>query len=382
MTRDIVLHVGTEKTGSTSVQRCLFEHRESLLGQHVLYPESFGVGPHIRLTACCVDYHEDSALLRAVQVNSAAALATHIRTTRASLVSEVNRTNPDRVFFSDEHINVHLSSIERLTRLREFCEEIGTVSNVVIYIRRQDYFLASMMSEAVKNAVFFAYNARDPIHTFHVIPYRFDYERILNNIERSFPNSRLTVRGYPECPGFDVVEDICNIAHLSIPITALKKVRHNQSLSGTACQFLLLVGALATRRGENKLLARWREVVSLACEVSQGPAIDLTDVQRHEFLSRFKAMNVRLVDRYPTLEKVLLEGVARSQLHHRQDTPNQLSIQDLCATIGDQLPTELSRALVRIADELARCEDPYQVAFPADVNARWQLLREKNTRSV
>lgn len=48
MKRRIVFHIGTHKTGSTSVQNSLFEGRELLLDNGILYPEiAFGESPEL-----------------------------------------------------------------------------------------------------------------------------------------------------------------------------------------------------------------------------------------------------------------------------------------------------------------------------------------------
>ena len=46
MARDLILHIGTTKTGSTSIQHVLAQNRDALLAQGVLYPRSPGDPQH------------------------------------------------------------------------------------------------------------------------------------------------------------------------------------------------------------------------------------------------------------------------------------------------------------------------------------------------
>ena len=59
-----ILHLGAEKTGTSSIQKYLGVHREALLGEGLLYPENF-TNPsghvHLKLSGAAVDGSLDPA---------------------------------------------------------------------------------------------------------------------------------------------------------------------------------------------------------------------------------------------------------------------------------------------------------------------------------
>ena len=79
MLKSLILHVGMEKTGSTSIQKALSEQRAALRAKGFLYPTGldFG-GPQIRLTAACLDFTPHSPVLAALNIRSLSAAAPSI----------------------------------------------------------------------------------------------------------------------------------------------------------------------------------------------------------------------------------------------------------------------------------------------------------------
>jgi len=59
---DLILHIGTEKTGSTSIQRYLAKNRVRLREAGVLFPLAPGLDNQRALTAAAEENTQDSAL--------------------------------------------------------------------------------------------------------------------------------------------------------------------------------------------------------------------------------------------------------------------------------------------------------------------------------
>ncbi len=54
--RRCVLHIGLEKTGTTTIQNRLASNRERLLERGILYPRSAGRSNHLHLVSACLDF--------------------------------------------------------------------------------------------------------------------------------------------------------------------------------------------------------------------------------------------------------------------------------------------------------------------------------------
>lgn len=122
----IYLHIGTDKTGSTAIQKLLHWNRARLLGHGILYPQA-GV------------MHYDHARLKL-------ALDAGDETPWQKLREEA-AVNPDADVVLSHEGFYHLGS-ELIDRLREWLPE-GDV-RVILYIRRQDDMIESGMLQQIK----------------------------------------------------------------------------------------------------------------------------------------------------------------------------------------------------------------------------------------
>jgi len=65
----IILRVGTEKTGTTSIQTLLNGSYNELLKSGVLFPRSIGSPCHINLTACALEKKPNSSCEWVIQTS-------------------------------------------------------------------------------------------------------------------------------------------------------------------------------------------------------------------------------------------------------------------------------------------------------------------------
>lgn len=380
MAKQIILHVGTEKTGTTSIQEYLSAVRPALEESGWLYPSSLGSGPHIQLTACCLDFSPNASLLKALGIASDAQLERHRERVLKRLTNEVATSTSNKIIISDEHINVHLCTIEILERLHALLRNIGTITKIVLYLRRQDRLYMSMKSEALKNSLFHVHNLKDPIHTFHVLPYRFNYAKIVENIQSAFPKSEFVLRPFIDSPDFDVLADFRHTLRLtSLPVIS-QAARQNLSLPNAAFRSLILIGALASKRNDTALLSHWRTVLNLVANRFPGPPARLSAAESAEFMTRFQSMNRKLIDEYPQLGSALHSKDLDTELTGSYP-PSNLEPLTLSRAISDSLPTRAANTLEKICFDLSQADDDYALAFPPEVRERWEVIKQKNLQS-
>lgn len=133
MAREVWLHIGTPKSGTTALQRHLTDNREALAGQGLAYVAPEGKTSSNELV---IAMNKDRADLPAI----AAALTRQIETCaapRAILSSEMlYGVAPDRLY-------------ELLPVLA------GCTVRVLVYLRRQDRYIEAMFLQKSKNGRFF-----------------------------------------------------------------------------------------------------------------------------------------------------------------------------------------------------------------------------------
>lgn len=316
--KEVVLHVGTEKTGTTSIQNTLWDNRKELQSQGVHLLECLGSGPNIKLTGCCQAYTKNSPVLSLLGIDTNDQHQSLKKNLESTIFDELNSSDTETIVVSDEHINVHLHSVEELNAIRRYFKNCF-FSKIVIYLRRQDYFLESMISESIKNLAFIdsGINNLDDLTAKFVsangdIPYRFSYEKILNNLTAAFPESMVVVRGYEEKgSGFNSVVDFCELLSINCHGNDLSSERKNIAMPSKVVNSLIKVGNILDASYNKISKSQWRQVIKVVSDNVQGETSSLNIKRREELLSRFKTENLRLVSNHEGLSKALGD----SQIH-------------------------------------------------------------------
>jgi hypothetical protein len=138
MKKRIVLHIGTHKTGTTSIQKALYLGREALAAAGVLYPTTdFDRGVRQKLRK----QGEMSAVARRGRPRA-------VERERSALVSEFEASDAHTMIISEEGLsgpNPHCA---------EFFAPLAVdyQLDVVCYLRRQDLFVESFFNQIIKRA--------------------------------------------------------------------------------------------------------------------------------------------------------------------------------------------------------------------------------------
>jgi hypothetical protein len=145
----MVIHIGSEKTGTSSIQEFLSINREALRAKGILFPSAPGDKNHYPLTLAAAD--ESRIIVRRAQERRGGAERVRRAATelQGKLRSEVADAGLPVVIVSNEHMHAHLRTPEEVGRLKDLLPPAAEYS-VVFYIRRQDRFAVSLYSTALK----------------------------------------------------------------------------------------------------------------------------------------------------------------------------------------------------------------------------------------
>lgn len=138
MKKRIVIHIGTHKTGTTSIQKALYLGREALAGVGVLYPATdLDRGARQRLRK----QGEMSAVARRGRPRA-------VERERTALITEFEASGAQTMVISEEGLsgpNPHCA---------EFFAPLAAnyQLDVVCYLRRQDLFVESFFNQIIKRA--------------------------------------------------------------------------------------------------------------------------------------------------------------------------------------------------------------------------------------
>lgn len=232
-----IIHIGAEKTGSTSIQSLLAKNRQWLARHGVLYPAALGKSNHVKMYAFASDGGID-------EVKTGAGLLTISQLARfrsdlhAELKVEITKHSPARMIISNEHLSSRLLSPAEIDRVRNFVGEFADDIAVLIYIRRQDNALLSSYSTYVRTGGTdeIEYPAQSKIDG------KYDYAKIISRWREIFGPKSIRVRrfGREYLPDGDVIKDFVEAADLSSiklqPIEA-----RNRALGRAAIELLRLI---------------------------------------------------------------------------------------------------------------------------------------------
>jgi hypothetical protein len=194
----IVLHVGTHKTGTTTLQGALFEKREALKEKGIYYPSGWEVfGGNRELPSARAHFRFAEALTKtdAASAEKIArfrehilAAATQYRHVVLSAESFYRHIFPDhgQKVAAQAKYDLHEAYLDRLAGFVE-----GLDSCAVIYFRRPDAFAESMYAESAVNSMNSA-----PFEKFITADrMRYDYKFHLDALRRRFATRALCFEG-------------------------------------------------------------------------------------------------------------------------------------------------------------------------------------------
>lgn len=190
--KTIVLHIGTHKTGTTSIQSFLETHRGRLLRQGVhVYCGALGHGSHIELPLAALRPDRTiparEGLRRVVDAGFRAHVAAHVQSFLA--------LSPARnVIFSAEGLSYlrHVDELAFLSRLFE-----GRRVQVVVYLRNPKAFLRSYSAQ-IRQMGFQFSSDKTSFAYCEADSWLADYDALVGAYAAAFGRANVIVKTYEE----------------------------------------------------------------------------------------------------------------------------------------------------------------------------------------
>lgn len=188
-----IVHIGTEKTGTTSIQKFLFQNRKKLKTAGFHFLQSAGSHNNRALPAYFVaeerfdDFYRDEGISTPEEKNEfRKQFLQNFEHEIATLPKNVHT-----VVISSEHFHSRLRSREELDRVKEFFTAYFDETKIVCYLRDQVGTCSSYYSTGLKSgtaATFVEFFQRCTPENYY-----FNYYEVLSNWERCFGFESLDV---------------------------------------------------------------------------------------------------------------------------------------------------------------------------------------------
>lgn len=284
------LHIGTEKTGTTSIQNFFAQNRTALRARGWLYPRTPGIRAHHDLVAYSVDDEHDTGL--GADADEKCLRHAFRHQLIETLGAEIAASGASTLVLSNERLATRLRQATEIARIKGLCDQLAQNTRVVVFLRNQVDFLASRYTNVVWEGGTddFAFRARTALA---------DYKLLLDRWSQAFGKENLVVRRFEPadfCDG-DLIADFARtigleLAGLDVP------PRANPSLDAQSLAFLRGIN----RRLPHGLSDRVRPLRSAAVRVLQRRrgskrfAISRAEAERIE--AAYSESNARVADEY------------------------------------------------------------------------------------
>jgi len=197
MKKQLILHIGTHKTGSTSLQRFLVDHAAAL-GRHgiALYRGQLREDNHVELHLAALRYDRDT--FRKQFNNAGITFDERFTQQVAERVQHFIRARPEpRILFTSEGLS-WLRHDDEIDRLRIILDIGNHEATVIVYLRNKAEFLRSYIHQLYK--VQGRGPAREYWSTRYIEPdtWLVDYEALIKLYQKAFGANNVIVIDYDE----------------------------------------------------------------------------------------------------------------------------------------------------------------------------------------
>ena len=230
------LHIGVEKTGTTSLQNHLYKNQDILRKRKFILTKSFGYPNNHKLSLISRNASKKKSPRYYLNFLNNPKLNKYRILRRAR--GELKSANENHKFiFSSEHLHSMLKSEEEIRNLKENLKSIGFKSfSIVVVLRPVIEMLRSRISTGFKNGNFENPVISDPWK--HKVPHVYQIESTLKRWMNVFGNENLNAIKYSNdlllCDFFSLIDseiDIDSLSHLE---------KKNKSLSFEIMQSVFL----------------------------------------------------------------------------------------------------------------------------------------------
>jgi hypothetical protein len=298
-----ILHIGGEKTGSTTLQTTFAANRPSLAGHGVLYSRVAGSQNHLKLALHATEGRGTEDLRAMAGLQDDADFEAFLRDFPAELQAEAKTSEARLIFYSNEHLASRIRDVEGVRRLWSLLGPIADEIKVLFYVRPQSELVLSGWSTMLKSG------AAEPFDLERLLRHGtpLDHAAVLDRWSGYFAEPYWILRAYQRraMAKADIVTDV--LACCDIPAEAVPQriAPMNRSLDAETAEFLRLFNAVAGASSAG----RGRLIQALEA-MSNGPPLRLPPEMAEQVNAHFAEGNARLARRLLRREALFVPAPA------------------------------------------------------------------------
>ena len=293
----IDIHIGMEKTGSTSIQAALAMAGEELRKNGIMFSRALNYPSNNYLAVAFQDDNKIDGLRIVNGIAGSEALADFRKRLLCDFIEELRNGDCQRIIVSSEHLSSRLLSINEIKKLKDFFEPFASEISIYIYLRPQADFYISHYSTAVK--------FEDSIEFFTFPPKRsvredLFYDRLLAKWEAVYGVEKIHVRTFEQSrlDDNDIVVDFWNWLRLPEKVRPEIKKR-NSSLDVKKLEFLRLFNSHIPRFSSGRLNPARGNIAAAIDRIEPlGEKLEIPEREKIKFMTMFEKGNRKIAHEY------------------------------------------------------------------------------------
>lgn len=291
-----ILHIGVEKTGTTSIQKFLALNRDALRTRSILFPQSPGVSNHTLLAGYAANDASRDDIRIANGIESHDDLLLFRERFEAAFTREVEDAACDTVIMSGEHCSSRLVTPEEVGRLHQLLYRVFEAVRVIVYLRRQDEFMVSSYSSAVKSGL----EQKLALPRLEGEMQRYDFAKILDRWGGVFGRDAMEVRlfGRSAMVNGSSVDDFIRATGLPPDLPYEMPNEENRSLGSAALEVLRLLNKHIPEIKDGKIFAPRGDLQTLMEAVSSGAGVMMEPVLLDVLMQSLAESNRKVAREY------------------------------------------------------------------------------------
>lgn len=375
----LTLHIGTHKTGTTTLQRFMLLNAPLLEGQGLCAPKTPSKYPHKNQdkTACFLHY---LALKDLEGEYPHKGLEDLVEADRA-VVAKAAQAN-DHVYLSEERIWYTGAQDAGYWRsMRTVAEEIGFDEfRLVVYLRRQDQLAVSMWEQSAKRPSLTS-SLNDYLET-ETLKNTLDYLKVLRDIEEVFGHESIVVRVFDRKTLIegDICHDFCDAIGIQWDDAFEIPQDLNLSLPFSLAEVKRIANAAPSMK---KTDGHYRHIAYQATLATQSMSSELSSVSAKEFkqlVESHRADNATVAREYVGQpEGDLFAPGKKKQQSLEAFSPEMLH--DMCLFFSEAIAVEHDHN-IKLKQQVTALEKRFakiEAEFPTATKALKRIKRLENS---
>lgn len=321
----LVAHIGTPKTGTTSIQAFLDSNRDKLIESGYYYLRSMGNRTHEAFPRCCFsDDHINDDYFWKRRIYTREELIAHRNLKLEDLENELSSI-PDgvhTVVTSCEHFYSRLKSVEEIENFRKISDKYFSDIRIIVYLREQSDVAVSLYSTNLK-----ASGGTKSLTEFVQANCRADndYFNYFNTLEKwasVFGREKISVRLFDrnEFVNGNLLEDV--VAHALPDATNRLNVEFdslNESLDHIGQVLARCVNSNFPKFVQGVGLNQFNQsLINVVAERFKGKGETLSEEESERIVMEFSESNEKLLQKYFAGRAVLFNRKPKSNTNQNK----------------------------------------------------------------